>query len=492
MNQKNRITYRFDRKGQSIPENKPTSDNQQQIDLNTADSHAKDNSNAINNNPNNAIKQNVIPLYPVKEQNIISDVNPWNSPFQEDISALEQLIRNTDSIKTDPIKTNSIKTNEFPPKETAAMEEPYSIPTDLNKKKGPLIQIEDHKWSKEERFKIDYLPNADPTLNHAYEIEDEYGEESPKNRYQPMRRKTSARGGASWFNVFLSVTGALATGALFGYLLLSLFTGASIFPSGSKDKPDSLPVIGGAITNNNGSGTNANGNGKGETVQSDDVNNGKEEPNPNSPTVALTGLNQTYYFLQFGVFSNKEGRDAAVAQLAEKGLAAAALNSTKDYRVYAGMGSDRSKAQALKALLPDIDLYIKEVSIAAPAKLPYNGDVKDAQAFFEETGELVQMLDELTLAQLEGPALSALSDAAATAWGEKYQKWTEKAATVRIGVEASGKDQLDKLVQSINAAAKSMQDYDKNPSSAHLWKTQSKLMESIVIQKNWFESISAL
>ncbi len=103
------------------------------------------------------------------------------------------------------------------------------------------------------------------------------------------------------------------------------------------------------------------------------------------------------------------------------------------------------------------------------------------------------MLDELAIAQLEQPALSSISEAAAASWQAEHQKWTENAATVRIGImDTEGKAYLEKVIQAINSAAKSMVEYDKKPSRAHLWSTQTQLMKAIIAQKEWFETISAL
>ncbi len=59
-------------------------------------------------------------------------------------------------------------------------------------------------------------------------------------------------------------------------------------------------------------------------------------------------------------------------------------------------------------------------------------------------------------------------------------------------VDAEGKAYLDKVILAINSAVKSMIEYDKKPSHAHLWSTQTQLMEAIITQKKWFETISAL
>ncbi|WP_053374787.1 SPOR domain-containing protein [Paenibacillus sp. FJAT-27812] len=476
MNQKNRITYRFDRNGQSINNENRTADDHDDAPSNSASSQTNDNSTA-----NKSAKKNVIPLYPYTEQQASSEINPWNSPFQEDISALEQLIRESD---TRPIPT--VHTKEPMPKEKLKVAKPIVMEAPV----AP-VQPEEDDVDEEERF---FQEEAVRGQAHRYDNMHEEYDEPRRNKpnYTRMKRRSGA---PSWFNVFLSVAAALATGALFGYLLLSLFTGASIWPGGAGGKPQSLPVTGNEITGeaagdkagNAGTGT------KGEGTKPVTDNNPAAKPDPNLAMVSLEGLDQTYFMLQFGVFSNTEGRDAAMAQLAEKGLAGAALTSASDYRVYAGMGGDKAKAQTIRGQMPDMDLYIKEVSLTTPGKMPFKGEQATAQSFFAKTKEIVQMLDELTIAQLEQPALSSLSESAAATWQAEHQKWTENAAAMRIGIEdAAGKAYFDKVTQAINTAAKSMIEYDKKPSRAYLWSVQSQLMKAIISQKEWFDSISAL
>lgn len=470
MNKKNRITYRFDRNGQSIYEENPSVDKQQESPASSDDMRA-----AANHSTNKSAKMNVISLYPSTEQHSISEISPWNSPFQEDIGALEQLIRNSD---TKPAPAAPIQT--FLQKDKTQSAKPVLLDSSFGQENNLNASEESH-------LTVDDAQKPLQTYDDKPIYDDS---ERNKLHYTRMKRRT---GTPSWFNVFLSVAAALATGALFGYLLLSLFTGASIWPGGAGEKSESQSVTGNAIIGESGSGADGNASKDGEGTLPAGDNNSVEKPDLNTATVSLKGLDRSYYLLQFGVFSNMEGRDAALEQLAEKGLAGAAMTSAADYRVYAGMAGDRDKAQTIRGLLPDLDLYIKEISIPTPDKMPFEGEQAAAQTFFEQTGELVQMLDDLALAQLEQPALSSISETAAATWEAAHQKWTENAATVRISiVDAEGKAYLDKVILAINSAVKSMIEYDKKPSRAHLWSTQTQLMKVVITQKEWFESISAL
>lgn len=462
MNQKNRITYRFDRAGNAISENSRNVEHIQEPEAQKSPAEALNKTDAVK-----PAKPNVIPLYPGSDRQSLQEIGPWDSPFQEDIGALEQLIRETDAEPATP-RPDKGGSRKQKNKKTARVNI-SAAPSD----EQPEFDITD-----------DVVDEPVPPAVTVPEIDEELlFDEAGLRRGQYTRINRSPKG-PSWFNVFLSVTGALATGALFGYLLLSLFTGASLWPDGDATGQEPQPAATSPSVQNPAGDVDGQANGGSNAGDS-----GKEP----QATAALSGLDQTYYMLQFGVFSNTAGMDAALAQLTGKGLAAAALTGENDYRVYAGMASDRDKAQTVRTQLQDLQLYIKEVSLSAPEAIPYNGKGEEAQAFFTQTKDLVRMLDELALAQLEQASLSPLGQSAAEAWQAEFAKWTESADALRIGItDKEGKAFSEPLIQSVQAAAKAMQDYDKKPSRAQLWSVQTSLMEAVLTQKEWFETISAL
>jgi hypothetical protein len=312
----------------------------------------------------------------------------------------------------------------------------------------------------------------------------ELDNKSAKRWSRPVQRYSTP---PSWIKVFLSVAGALATGALFGYLLLSLFTNSPDQTSGTNNLAN---PVNGSVSNNPSAApsgdttTNTNGGTSGSAVN--DASGQK--------TVKLTIPTQSYQLLQYGVFSNTEGRDAAIKELTDKGLAAAGMKTATDYRVYAGMAIDRARAITLtKDIGEELPVYIKQVDVQVPQQFPFAGDAKSADTFLNNTISLISMLDELSLTQLEQPSLSPLGSAAADAWQAEHQKWTESVKAMQAGVQdEAGKAFLIKLIQSMNTAAKSLEEYDKKPSESHLWAVQGALMEAIVTQKEWYEPINAL
>ncbi|WP_201007622.1 SPOR domain-containing protein [Paenibacillus glycanilyticus] len=501
MNKNNRITYRFDRTGQSVEDK---------------------GRNEISAKPQQAPEReqgkpsNIVPLYAKTEyETAESPFSPWMSPFQEDVSALEDLIRETDPkpvpaaekmqaapaalpvTKPKLVQDSAVLDSQPEPGQTAKQPQrpaqwhprqkaqpaaesiPQSEQKSASKSTPPKsVQPEMHAVPMQQESdpwgELQHYPELDLNLNL-----NNNGQKA--NRWSGPVHNYSAP--PSWIKVFLSVAGALATGALFGYLLLSLFTNT---PDQSDSNNKLANPVNGSVTNPSASPSG----GKTNTI------GGTSSPSTGQTAgrVKLDIPLQSYQLLQYGVFSNTEGRDAAIKELSDKGLAAAGLQTANDYRVYAGMAIDRDRALALSNDLgEDVPVYIKQIDIQVPEQFPFAGDAKSATAFMNNTIGLIGMLDELALTQLEQPSLSPLSSAAAESWKTEYQKWTGSVKAMQAGVtDESGKAFLIKLIQSMNTAAKSLEEYDKKPSQSHLWAVQDALMDAVATQKQWYESINAL
>ncbi|WP_046229386.1 hypothetical protein [Paenibacillus algorifonticola] len=491
MNSKNRITYRFDQAGQaSRTENKQMAAVQTAVETPAA--------SAQQGASEQGDFAEVIPLYKNTAPYSDTQFSPWSSHVEEDMDQLEQLIRESDSLSSAESKTkpaNRIRSHD---------DSPISLKTPRQMVDKELLagdSEEQHQLDEKLAVPLynDYPQQQVPfsgDLNRTSEATEQgpenarYGWANDSERHspelelgnRPVRSIRRLGHSPSWINVFLSVAGALATGALFGYLLLSLFLDSSSLSSSHSGGGQSSAVSGNPASQNaeNGLGTGAG------------VGNSGSAEAP-LETVELAIQPQAYHLLQYGVFSNSEGREAAMEELASKGLAAAAATTADDYRVYAGMAGDRSRAIALSKMLPGTEVYVKELIIQAPQQFPFTGKATDANSFFEQTNALVSMLDDLALAQLEQPVLAPLGETAAKGWRAEHQKWTLSIKAMESGIQGeAGKASMGAVVQAVNTAASSLTEYDKNPSQAHLWSVQRALMEAILAQKTWFETIRAL
>lgn len=456
MNPNNRITYRFDREGQKVSnkEEKP-----QRID------EQRRKQSPIGN---------VIPLYQPMASNGIDDTHPWDSVFQEDVGALEKLIRDSDDEATND-RSASYAGSNFSTRadavehesglwKDAGMSDPWSSLQHDIAAPEEKIQEPEYAWSR------DHNP-----------VVDDVG---------PIIRKS---GGPSWLNVFLSVAGALATGALFGYFILTLFTGGFMWP-GSSANGNGNPAVGTDIsldeivnlpvTENISQGT---GDAGAETPPA-------EQPGE-SVAVATVGLGgeHTYSVLQYGAFNGTAGRDEALSQLAAKGLPSATIQSGDSYYVYAGIAMSQKEASVLTSQMPDMLIYKKELELALPDQLAFTGSEEDAKLFFDRTHALVVAWSSLIVTQFEQAELSPVGQAASKAWQDKLGEWKTSAEAMKKGIgEGKDSDYLTKLTDAIGDAGEALLAYDEKTSKASLWKAQENLMRAVLVQKEWFESMSAL
>ncbi|SFJ10663.1 Sporulation related domain-containing protein [Paenibacillus sp. UNC496MF] len=456
-----------------------------------------------------------------EELTFAADVGAWDSPFQDDAGALERLIREADgqfagrppqgraghaassSPRNQPRPIDAAPRTheaELPPRAPQPMPELAAFAPDdaFGRQDAILLGDEDEPRERTDKPLAAHAKRGPAPVIDLYpqiEIdEDVYAGRQGKGKgaaAYPLGSGRRPSQGPSWFKVFASVAGAIATGALFGYFVLTLFTSGGGTDAGGTNGGSVPAVSGDVIGGGKGAPDTANA-GKAPAADAAGAKDGGKTAGGASnagsaATVKVDLPAASYFMLQYGVFSNKDGLDAAAAELRAKGLAAASLTSQDDFRIYVGMSTDRSEADLLGQTLAGMDVYVKQVDLPALSAIPYGGKAADAQTFFKDTAELLAKLDAMTVAGLSGQP-SPGED-----WAALHQQWTESASRVEAGMAAGkDKDTLHKLAQAINTAAVAAGEYGKKPSEAYLWSMQTALMNAVFIQKAWFESIGSL
>lgn len=479
-NNNNRITYRFNQESK-VPVRK-TGHNEERPKSEGRDAGTEANSN-------------VIPLYNRTGAGFASsEITPWNSPFQDDATALEELIRNTDRevsgrqteagdkrTSADGPRSQPSRKREDERKSLISAPIEWEIPEAHGAKETPprVPGTGKGRADEERNGENDFLSDADETKGYD---EFDWGLELVGRTAKPVYARYNNPSSPSWMKVFLTVAGALATGALFGYLLLSFFTGTPTWPNPAEESPSVQGAAGAKQPSTS------------DSVPSAPANGQAAEGGAPAPAAAVDMPEQTYYLLQYGVFGSAEGRDAALAELEAKGVAGAALSSAEDYRVYAGMSANRDDAAALKEQFGGgVELYVKELKIGAVKQLPFGGSGEELQRFLEQTNGLVAMLLKLANAQLEQAAPSSFSGNSSQAWRQAAKDWSAAADAVKGGLKDENSQQsFAKLAASVQSAIGQFEGYESNPSRVYLWKAQSSLMDAVFAQKSWFESINAL
>ncbi|MNI10920.1 hypothetical protein D3C73_640480 [compost metagenome] len=277
----------------------------------------------------------------------------------------------------------------------------------------------------------------------------------------------------SWWKVAGSITGAIVTGALFGFVVLSLFNqevtipvpGSSTFAQSAADGASDVLVIGGI---------------------SDQPNLWREEEAVAKVKVQLP--DQGYHFLQYGVFSTSEGVELAQKELQDSGIAAA-RDTVDTKRVYAGVSTDREQAKLLSSQLKSagVHLILHEISFPTMVNVEFDGDQANLERYLMQSAEIVKFLSDLSASHLVESKATALSSNEIKTLGGSHQQWTESAAAVRGHLSARLEGNASEMEKAINSAVEAMGEYNKKGAKTLLWEVQNEIMRFILAQQSMLQ-----
>ncbi|MNC22633.1 hypothetical protein D3C75_706390 [compost metagenome] len=270
-----------------------------------------------------------------------------------------------------------------------------------------------------------------------------------------------------WWKLALSIAGALGTGILLGYAALSFIGGGSL--TGSNNAPSVNPSA---------------------------APSGADTPAALTPDVSgNAGVNripvkvpaQTYYLLQYGVFSAPAGAEQARQELQAAGLAAG-LDPADGNRVYAGMSPDREQAKLLSSGLKNqgIELYVREVSLPAVEQAAFAGSAETVDSYFAASGKLLGELSRLSASQLSGQG----GGQDTTAVSDLHMQWTEAVRALEPGLPAEAQKLCAGLEKSMSQGISALNEYHKNQAQALLWEVQEAMMSFLTTQKSLLSALS--
>lgn len=307
----------------------------------------------------------------------------------------------------------------------------------------------------------DFAPAPDPDSETA-------GWDIPENNAPLVSEWFSGKypqaAGPSWWRAFATVAGAIATGALFGYLVLTLFTGTPVLPD-NLDKPDS--------------GTAAPAQAAGSSSEPDKPPSA-EAPGGSDQAGANTGAmlpEWTYYMLQYGVFTTEEGMNAALEELKNRGLPGVADRSD-GYRVYAGGAPTRDEAERLAGQMPGLAVFVKPLTSESVAA----GAGKELGTFVRLSHELAARLSELSVAALQDEKPQPIGEEELSAVRETHRQWLAASAAADGLAEPAGRA-AQEMIRALNAAMVSIDDYSRKVSRFHLWRVQEDVLDTVLADR---------
>lgn len=395
---------------------------------------------------------NVVPFTPYA-----NDYGAWDPSFDEETNRIEQIIRQSD------------------PQHRLQEKKP-----DLNG--ANVIDVPTYDFKNADADHDGYEPEFVDAVDHApnqehqeYQAHQEQQENSASSYYRKSHHP-------SWLKVAASVAGAIVTGVIFGFVVLSIFQGDIQMPGLATKQvvKEAVTANGQAVTEQAVSAGNGAGNGAALAVSAQQAFQ-----------TAVKSEAKSYYMLQYGVFKDAAGVNAAEQELLSKGMAAFG-DTTDQNRVYAGIANAKEDAmlfaQALKA--QGVELYVRELTLPATTQIAYQGEAKAMEQFLKQSDQVVRLLLQMSVAQLEKSEPLAFTQAELVALKNSHQQWTELASKAAVGLPEEAKQSWSSMTQSMNTAIISLNEYGKKLSSAHLWGLQSAVMQFIMAEKQYIEKVS--
>lgn len=272
---------------------------------------------------------------------------------------------------------------------------------------------------------------------------------SEHNHYSYQRNR-APRG----WKMIGSVTGAVVTGALFGLVILSFF---------NKDGATQNVVPQKNVANVSASA--------GQQVQA-----------------TLAGGN--YYALQYGVFSSPERAEQAKLELTQAGIAAEA-DPEDGNRVYAGISPDREEAKLLSTRLKaqGVELYVKEIPYPEVSVAALGVNQATAVQFFNDSETLIGLLSTLSVGELGKAAPQAVSAETMTSIQNRHESWLRSFNDLSASANGEAAPFAAAMAKAMNSAITAVAEYNKKPSAAHMWSVQADLMDYVLQQKKWLDTL---
>lgn len=355
-----------------------------------------------------------------------------------------------------PVDSDNDSLGDAPDKSTFFEVNSHSYDSDKSDSHGqPVILSENvfaHDWGNEQ-------------------LQDGYAHSTQDYGYYRKRNPTS------FWKMAAAVTGAVITGLVFGYAVLSFFEGGRI-----EEAPGTDTTIQGNVTPS--SAAEQRNPERDEAVG--DLDRMGDSATQGTGTVPQTveSTGQTFYMLQYGVFSTPERAEQAKLELLQSGIAAS-KDPDEENRVYAGISPDREQAKLLSNQLKNegMELYVREMNVPGAASAVFAGEMPTGAVFFESGGQLVFELSSLS-ARLLGQSEAAVVEAEVMdRIIQLHQQWIMASGSMSTEAGPEAEDILHDMEKSMNSSITALSEYNKNRSKEHLWEIQTGMMDYVMGQK---------
>ncbi|WP_127588553.1 SPOR domain-containing protein [Paenibacillus koleovorans] len=407
-----------------------------------------------------------------------TDYGSWSSPFDEETERVERMIRSTGNAT---VQTEEAERPPVPP--APARERLYNA----SPAPAPSRQV--------------YPAEPIVVEGETGYVRDPYAPE-----YNEGASRVSVQGGGSrfdrytrtpWVKIVASITGAITTGVLIGFLMLNVFdndksTDGTSTPTtagqngvGASTAPStSVTGAGGSLTDNTLKPQPSSGAVAGSPTTA--------SASSNLATVAVKIPARNYTLLQYGAFGNQQGAEAAQAELRQLGFGSAAQATDRVY-VFAAIAASNADVQAmttkLKAQRPDV--FVKTITVPAVTGMKWGGkQPSSVEAYFSQASKLTTSLTNVTALHLKETKPGPIEDNTLQSIRTAHTAWVATAAPLAEGLPEDQRAHLLKMNNAMNTAVRSLEEYKKNPSVSYLWEAQSGVMQYALMESELLKMAS--
>ncbi|MGG3283962.1 SPOR domain-containing protein [Paenibacillus solani] len=298
---------------------------------------------------------------------------------------------------------------------------------------------------------------------HGHES-DQYASPIEDHSYYRSRKPTSL------WKMVVSVSAAVITGLLFGYMMLSMFNGENASEKPATEQMESQIA--------------------GNSAKDDSFGGTESASNPDLINSEVHIPSQRFYMLQYGVFSTPERAAQARVELEQSGIAAG-VDLDEENRVYAGISPDREQAKLLSSQLmgEGVELYVREIMLPGIESAAFAGEGQTLNRYFTVSGQLVSELSTLSASLLGMQQTEAVSPQIMNTITNLHQQWIQAWSLLSAGLGPESETVLLAMEQSMNSSITALSEYNKNQSKGHLWEIQTGMMNYVMGQKKLLEDL---
>ncbi|MCR8644150.1 hypothetical protein NV379_15965 [Paenibacillus sp. N1-5-1-14] len=406
-----------------------------------------------------------------------TDFGPWKSSFETETERVERIIRESQHEQDH----KHMEREEPVYQHTYAQQEPIRTPFRSPEPQPPVF------------YQESYAPRHEPEIDEQWKSADSFWQENDPQIHTTYRKRPPMQ----WWKVAGAVAGAVVTGAAFGFFILTMLMG-----DGSKtdtNGTDAIPTMGqvSTITPNPVTVLNPSDTGSGSqgAVKAGDTAAGKVAPPASKSGVATVPVKidaRSYMLMQHGIFSSSASLQADVDTLKGKGLLPATEVGDKS-TVYAGITMTKAESQRLSKVFKEkkIDVYAKPLDLPALTHMKWTGAKPDQVGTMLNTGsKLMATLSGIILPHMEETRLTAIDQATIQALKNAEQSWLTAASMLQDGGNAS-MAHIQNMTKSLTAAVTAIVDYSAKPGTTQLWQAQSAMMQYVLAEKAFQQSLTA-